>query len=79
VIFCEDLVWNPRVRSWEANLCENEACGFKKGLGKDPELVLQKLKAIYRVLSTRGMKGTCSCFLDEATSEYWERIGAGSQ
>jgi DUF2075 family protein len=34
----------------------------------------EKLKHIYRVLSTRGMKGTYFYFLDEATRQRFERL-----
>ena len=42
-------------------------------------MAAERLKHIYRVLSTRGMKGTYFYFLDEATARHFERLGADAE
>ena len=76
VIFCDDLRWDPLSAKWVADLPTNKDAGFKRGLGKNPQMAAERLKHIYRVLSTRGMKGTYFYFLDEATARRFERLGA---
>jgi DUF2075 family protein len=76
VIFCRDLRWDPLTAGWVADLRQNQDPGFKRGLAGEPYLDLERLKHIYRVLSTRGMKGTYLCFLDDPTAAHFERTGA---
>jgi DUF2075 family protein len=76
VIFGKDLRWDPESNTWVIDLQESRDQGFKNGLRRDDELALEKLKHIYRVLSTRGMKGTYFYFLDEATRRHFEQMGA---
>jgi hypothetical protein len=38
------------------------------------ELTVQQLAHVYRVLSTRGMKGTYFYFLDEETRRHFEEL-----
>lgn len=77
VIWAPDLGWDPVSGGWIAHLAENEDVAFKRGLVSDPELAVQKLCQIYRVLSTRGMKGTYFYFLDDATRQHFERVAGG--
>ncbi|MFO7965305.1 MAG: DUF2075 domain-containing protein [Desulfobacterales bacterium] len=67
VIWGPDLQWDPRTGSWSANLGASKDRGGKRGLTKNPALAVEKLSHIYRVLSTRGMKGTYFYHIDEAT------------
>jgi len=77
VIWGSDLRWNLTDGHWVADLTRSEDVGFKRGLGREPALAAEKLSQIYRVLSTRGMKGTYFCFLDEATRRHFEQVAGG--
>lgn len=77
VIWGADLKWNQGHNSWAIDLRKNEDIGFKRGLTRDPSATREKLKHIYRVLSTRGMKGTYFYFLDPSTRQYFERMLEG--
>lgn len=77
VIFGSDLRWDPQSRSWVEDLQANRDRGFQQGLRRDRHLAVERLKHIYRVLSTRGMKGTYFYFLDNATRQYFERMAGG--
>jgi hypothetical protein len=68
VIFGGDLAWDPLLRRWRANLRNSDDAGFKRGL--DEETATEKLKQVYRVLSTRGMKGTFFYFCDQASEAH---------
>ncbi len=80
VIWGEDLVW--RSGRWVAQLDKNKDGAFKKelrnGLGKgaSEEEVQQKAVAmllnVYRVLLTRGMRGSFLTVLDRETAAYLE-------
>lgn len=74
VIFGRDLMWDPARREWRANLSASKDRGAKQGLAKKPALAYEKLAHIYRVLSTRGMKGTYFHFLDEETRKHFEQL-----
>lgn len=76
VIFGNDLRWNTETNSWTVDMQNSRDQGFKNGLSRDAGLALQKLKHIYRVLSTRGMKGTYFYFLDPETRKHFEKLGA---
>lgn len=67
VIWGEDLV--RRNGEWIAQLEKNKDGTFKKELGKDGDAV-KMLKQVYRVLLTRGMRGTAMTILDEETRIY---------
>lgn len=70
VIWGRDLV--RRGDAWVAQLGENKDAAFKKELassGTDPVAMLQN---VYRVLMTRGMRGTYLTILDEETRAYVE-------
>ena len=47
---------------------------FKAGMAKNPALAVEKLAHIYRVLSTRGMKGTYFYFVDDETQRRFEEM-----
>ena len=74
VIFGSDLKWNPGTNAWLADLQHNKDRVFHRGVRHDHALALEKLKNVYRVLCTRGMKGTYFYFLDAATRQYFERM-----
>lgn len=76
VIFGGDLRWDSKMSAWVADLTQSRDPGFKMGLRGDDQLALEKLKHVYRVLSTRGMKGTYFYFLDEETRRRFEQLGA---
>jgi uncharacterized protein len=76
VIVGADLKWDESSHSWQADLSKNSDAGFKNGVRGKPELAAEKLRQVYRVLSTRGMKGTYFYFLDEATQRHFEQAGA---
>lgn len=68
VIWGEDLVW--RGNRWVAQLDRNKDAAFKKELrnsGGDP---VEKLRNVYRVLLTRGMRSTHLFILDAETREH---------
>lgn len=69
VIWGDDLVW--RDGRWVAQLDKNKDGTFKKELGKDGDAV-KMLKQVYRVLLTRGMRGTKLTILDGETRAYVE-------
>ena len=47
---------------------------FKRGLRRDETRAVQQLGHVYRVLSTRGMKGTYFYFLDSDTRARFEEL-----
>lgn len=68
VIWGEDLLW--RGDRWVANLDRNKDGAFKKDLrtsGASPE---EKLRNVYRVLLTRGMRSTHLFILDDETRAH---------
>jgi hypothetical protein len=76
VIFGGDLKWDAMSNCWSLDLTRNEDVGFKHGLTRDSAKAIEKLKHIYRVLSTRGMRGTYFYFLDDATRRHFEQMMA---
>ena len=73
LIFGEDLV--IRNGKWVADLSRNRDKQFKRDLMRDKQSdPLEKLRSIYRVLLTRGMRGTYIFFLDPETKEYFETL-----
>lgn len=74
VIFGSDLRWDSTTNKWLGDLDENCDRQFKMGLTKNPELALEKLKHLYRVLCTRGIRGTFFYFLDGSTRRRFERM-----
>ena len=73
LIFGEDLV--IRNGKWVADLNKNRDRQFKRDLKRDQQNdPLEKLRSIYRVLLTRGMKGTYVFFLDVETKEYFKGL-----
>jgi DUF2075 family protein len=68
VIFGEDLLW--RKDNWQGDIKKSKDHVFKRELkGAD---VTEQLRNIYRVLLTRGMKGTFVFFLDDETRKRFE-------
>lgn len=68
VIWGEDLVW--RTDRWVADLARNKDGTFKKDVrtsGASPE---EKLRNVYRVLLTRGMRSTHLFILDDETRAH---------
>lgn len=70
VIWGEDLVW--RTDHWESQLDKNKDGSFKKELRNGGDAV-KMLKQVYRVLLTRGMRGTTLTILDDETREHVQR------
>jgi hypothetical protein len=68
VVMGEDLVW--RGDRWVANLDKNCDTAFKRDVRGDPEGAREKIRAIYRVLLTRGMRGTSLFVLDAETRAH---------
>ena len=72
VIFGKDLIWNPITNRWEAN----RDASFDSVVKRSRDLS-RHLSDTYRVLMTRGMKGTYVYFLDDSTRQHFEQLGAG--
>lgn len=72
LIFGKDLVYVNG--EWKSQLDFNKDPKFKKDLAKSSESAEEKLKNIYRVLMTRGMKGTFVYFLDKETENYFRDL-----
>jgi hypothetical protein len=71
VIMGEDLVW--RKDRWVADPTKNFDKVFKQDLRKCGEDPVEKLRSVYRVLLTRGMRGTSLFVLDAETREHVAR------
>lgn len=67
VIIGNDLIWNEKDNKWEGHP-ENSKDPVVKRAGNFTDLV----KNTYRVLLTRGMKGTYVYFLDKGTKKHFE-------
>ncbi|WP_163989495.1 DUF2075 domain-containing protein [Pyxidicoccus caerfyrddinensis] len=72
VVWGEDLVW--RTDRWVANVTKNKDRTFKRDLRQSGEDPVTKLRNIYRVLLTRGMRGTQVFFLDAETRAHVEAL-----
>lgn len=70
VIWGEDLV--RREGKWVAQLAKNKDGAFKKEITLSKGDPVQMLLNVYRVLLTRGMKGTFLTVLDDETRAYLE-------
>ena len=68
VVMGEDLVW--RGDRWVANLDRNHDTAFKRDVRGDPSSACEKIRSVYRVLMTRGMRGTSLFVLDEETRAH---------
>lgn len=68
LIWGEDLV--RRGDTWVAQLQHNKDAAFKKELAQSGADPVAMLSNVYRVLLTRGMRGTALTVLDEETREY---------
>jgi hypothetical protein len=68
VIWGEDLV--RRGNAWVAQLEKNKDSAFKKELRQSGEDPVTKLRHVYRVLLTRGMRSTSVFILDPETRDY---------
>jgi DUF2075 family protein len=68
VILGEDLV--RRGDRWVANLDRNHDTAFERDVRGDPSAACEKVRAIYRVLLTRGMRGTSLFVLDDETRAH---------
>ncbi len=70
LIFGNDLV--IRNGQWvflEENCKDGD---IKNCYSKDPDRAIQKVKNVYRILMTRGMKGTYIYFIDDETKNYFK-------
>jgi hypothetical protein len=72
VIWGEDLVW--RQDRWVANLTKNKDKTFKRDLRASGEDPVVKLRNVYRVLLTRGMRGTHLFVVDEETRAHIQTL-----
>lgn len=68
VIWGHDLVW--RSDKWVAQPAESRDSAFKKELRGDEHAATEKLRNVYRVLLTRGMRSTALVILDEETRAH---------
>lgn len=68
LIWGEDLVW--RTDRWVAQLQYNKDGTFKRDVRTSGEDPVEKLRNVYRVLLTRGMRSTHLFILDEETRDY---------
>lgn len=75
LIFGEDLLY--RKGRWEACLDHSHDQQLKIDLKNTSEDPTARIRNIYRVLLTRGMRGTSVFFLDRQTRERFELILAG--
>jgi DUF2075 family protein len=74
VIWGPDLRWDPHKSRWLADLKASKDNGWKKGLAAQPDVAVEQLQHIYRVLATRGMKGAHFYFVDENTRRRIEGL-----
>lgn len=72
VIVGNDLTWNAETNTWQAN----KQNSFDKPVKRSGELV-SNLANTYRVLMSRGMKGTYVYFLDEETKKHFIEMLTG--
>ncbi|WNG32363.1 DUF2075 domain-containing protein [Archangium violaceum] len=77
VIWGEDLVW--RKDHWEADLSKNKDKTFKRDVRASGEEAATKLRNVYRVLLTRGMRGTQLFILDAETRAHVESFLRGQR
>ena len=68
VIWGNDLVW--RKGRWVGQLSESKDSAFKKEVRASGEDGVDKLRNVYRVLLTRGMRSTGLCILDDETRQH---------
>lgn len=74
VIVGKDLVWSPELCAWVAQRGESQDRAVVRGTRSDADLA-QLLRQTYRVLMSRGMKGTYVTFLDAKTEAHFrERL-----
>lgn len=78
VIVGPDFRWSLQQHRWYTDLAASKDKFGKSGLTKNPELANEKLANIYRVLSTRGMKGTYFYFLDPTSREHFRELLASA-
>lgn len=76
LIWDGDFRWDRGRSRWGADLRQSKDVAFRMGLGREGAAV-EKLKQIYRVLATRGMKGTYVHCLDRSTRDYIDRMAGG--
>lgn len=76
LIVGEDLVW--RNGKWVADVSKNQDGVFKRDLKSSGSDAAEHLRNIYRVLLTRGMKGTFVFFLDQETRRHFEELLSGA-
>ena len=75
VIFGPDLVYRDG-EGWISQRRES----YDRVAKQDPDSFTERLKNVYRVLLTRGMKGCYVHFMDAETRAYWEgRIAGGTE
>ena len=74
VIFGPDLIYREG-EGWISQRGES----YDRVAKQDPDSFTERLKNVYRVLLTRGMKGCYVHFMDAETRAYWEgRIESGA-
>ncbi len=71
VIFGEDLV--IRDGQWVYQKEKSKDDVLKRQLKENVKAATEKLRNVYRILLTRGMRGTYLFFLDKETKEYFEK------
>jgi len=76
LIIGEDLIW--REDRWVADVSKNKDGVFKRDLKSSGSDAAEHLRNIYRVLLTRGMKGTFVFFLDQDTRRHFEELLSGT-
>lgn len=74
VIFGPDLKWSKERGRWWPDLGKSKDRAGKSGLTRNTAAAVEKLAHTYRVLATRGMKGTYFYFVDDATKEYFQKM-----
>lgn len=74
LIVGEDLLW--RRDRWVADVSRNKDQVFKRDLKASGRDAAEHLRNVYRVLLTRGMKGTFVFFLDPETRRRFEELMA---
>jgi uncharacterized protein len=74
VIFGPDLRWDKYKQRWVPDWSKSKDRAGRMGLTKDKMKAVEKLAHTYRVLATRGMKGTYFYFLDDDTRDYFESM-----
>jgi len=70
VIFGNDIIWNEETQAWYGKKENSYDSIVKRERDNFERLILHT----YKVLLSRGMKGTYVCFLDPATRKHFEKM-----